>query len=421
MKISACLIAKNEAKNISRCLNSIKGTADEIIVVDTGSTDNTVEIAESFGAKVFFYEWDNNFSNARNHALDKATGDWLIFLDADEYFGPNTQKQLRTVLERISNNKTVDAVLCKIINIDVQSGRVLSENPTIRIFRGKSGIRYEGAIHEQLLKHGRLPTSANITDVSLIVYHTGYSADLMPEKIQRNLKILEKDIENNIITNLTYYYMSSMHYTLKNYDEAIKYALLSLAEPDMKNTIMAYMPYVLLVKSMLELKDKYSYEEIEKYIAEAISNYPTHPEVWYIRALAKKAQNQIPEAIESYRKAIGLNKNYNLLLNNGFTGNLESSYYDLAVLSSSLGNNVNALEYYYEVLKINKRNFDALAGLYKLIKDQQPAEIIFFLSSIYKKENKEDLAFLNTSMAKIGDKLLSNYYYEAYKKADPVN
>lgn len=421
MKISACLIAKNEAKNISRCLNSIKGTADEIIVVDTGSTDNTVEIAESFGAKVFFYEWDNNFSNARNHALDKATGDWLIFLDADEYFGPNTQKQLRTVLERISNNKTVDAVLCKIINIDVQSGRVLSENPTIRIFRGKSGIRYEGAIHEQLLKHGRLPTSANITGVSLIVYHTGYSADLMPEKIQRNLKILEKDIENNVITNLTYYYMSSMHYTLKNYHEAIKYALLSLAEPEMKNTIMAYMPYVLLVKSMLELKDKYSYEEIEKYIEEAISNYPTHPEVWYIRALAKKAQNQIPEAIESYRKAIELNKSYNLLLNNGFTGNLESSYYDLAVLSSSLGNNVNALEYYYEVLKINKRNFDALAGLYKLIKDQQPAEIIFFLSSIYKKENKEDLAFLNTSMAKLGDKLLSNYYYEAYKKADPVN
>ena len=90
-------------------------------------------------------------------------------------------------------------------------------------------------------------------------------------------------------------------------------------------------------------------------------------------------------------------------------------------MSSSLGNKIDALEYYYEVLKINKRNFDALAGLYKLIKDQQPAEIIFFLSSIYKKENKEDLAFLNTSMAKLGDKLLSNYYYEAYKKADPVN
>lgn len=416
MKISSCLIVKNEAKNISRCLNSIKGTADEIIVVDTGSTDNTVEIAESFGAKVFFYEWDNNFSNARNHALDKATGDWIIFLDADEYFGPNTKKQLRAVIERVSHIKTIDAVLCKIINIDTQSGRVLSENPTIRIFRGKSGIRYEGAIHEQLLKHGRLPTSANITDVSLIVYHTGYSADLMPEKIQRNLKILEKDIENNVITNLTYYYMSSMHYTLKNYHEAIKYALLSLAEPEMKNTIMAYMPYVLLVKSMLELKDKYSYEEIEKYIAEAISNYPTHPEVWYIRALAKKAQNDTTEAIESYRKAIECNKNFNLLLNNGFPGNKEAVYLDLAKLSSFQGDNVKALEYYFEVLKNNKRNFDALAGLYELIRDQQPAEIIFFLNSIYSKENKDDLAFLNTAMAKLGNNLLANYYYDAYNK-----
>jgi len=416
MNISSCLIVKNEADNIVRSLESIKKIADEIIVVDTGSTDNTVEIAQSFGAKVFFYEWDNNFSNAKNFALDKATGDWIIFLDADEYFGDNAKKKLRFVLKHISPNKNIDALLCKLINIDVQFGRIISENPAIRVFRGKTGIRYEGSIHEQPLKHGKTLNAANITDVSLIIYHTGYSHAVLPEKIKRNLKILEQDIKDNKITNLTYYYMSQSHYSLKNYEETIKYARLSLAEPDMKNTIMAYLPYVLLVKGMLELKDRYSFEEIEKYIDEAIAHYPTHPEIWYILALAKKAQNQIPEAIESYRKAIEYNKNYKLLLNNGFPGNLESVYYDLAVLSSSLGDHINALEYYFEALKINKRNYDTLEGLYKLISNQQPAEIILFLNSIYNKENKGDLAFLNMAMAKLGNATLANYYYKQHEK-----
>ena len=416
MNISSCLIVKNEADNIVRSLESVKKIADEIIVVDTGSTDNTVEIAQSFGAKVFFYEWDNNFSNAKNFALDKATGDWIIFLDADEYFGDNAKKKLRFVLKHISPNKNIDALLCKLINIDVQFGRIISENPAIRVFRGKTGIRYEGSIHEQPLKHGKTLNAANITDVSLIIYHTGYSHAVLPEKIKRNLKILEQDIKDNKITNLTYYYMSQSHYSLKNYEETIKYARLSLAEPDMKNTIMAYLPYVLLVKGMLELKDRYSFEEIEKYIDEAIAHYPTHPEIWYILALAKKAQNQIPEAIESYRKAIEYNKNYKLLLNNGFPGNLESVYYDLAVLSSSLGDHINALEYYFEALKINKRNYDTLEGLYKLISNQQPAEIILFLNSIYNKENKSDLAFLNMAMAKLGNATLANYYYKQHEE-----
>ena len=416
MNISSCLIVKNEADNIVRSLESVKKIADEIIVVDTGSTDNTVEIAQSFGAKVFFYEWDNNFSNAKNFALDKATGDWIIFLDADEYFGDNAKKKLRFVLKHISPNKNIDALLCKLINIDVQFGRIISENPAIRVFRGKTGIRYEGSIHEQPLKHGKTLNAANITDVSLIIYHTGYSHAVLPEKIKRNLKILEQDIKDNKITNLTYYYMSQSHYSLKNYEETIKYARLSLAEPDMKNTIMAYLPYVLLVKGMLELKDRYSFEEIEKYIDEAIAHYPTHPEIWYILALAKKAQNQIPEAIESYRKAIEYNKNYKLLLNNGFPGNLESVYYDLAVLSSSLGDHINALEYYFEALKINKRNYDTLEGLNKLISNQQPAEIILFLNSIYNKENKSDLAFLNMAMAKLGNATLANYYYKQHEE-----
>ena len=82
--LSACMIVKNEEKFLAQCLNSIKDAVDEIIIVDTGSTDKTVEIAQSFGAKVYHHPWRNSFSEARNHSLSYATCDWILQIDADE-------------------------------------------------------------------------------------------------------------------------------------------------------------------------------------------------------------------------------------------------------------------------------------------------------------------------------------------------
>ncbi len=416
MKISSCVIVKNEAENIERCLNSIKDISNEIIVVDTGSTDNTKEIASKFGARIYDFKWDDNFSNAKNYALDKATGDWIIFLDADEYFETNTQKILGRVFKHIHNNKAIDAVLCRMINTEGFNGKILSENPTVRIFRGRCGIRFSGAVHEQPLKNGNSFSAAKVTDFNLLIYHTGYSSAILPEKIKRNLKILENEIANNQITNLTYYYMSSMHNNLGNYEESIKYALLALKELTIKDTIMAYQPYILLIKSMLVLKDKYVADEIEKYANEAIEAFPTHPEIWYIKGMVKKAQHDYPAAINCFLKAINYNKNFNLLLNNNFPGQTENVYFNLAESYKKLGDQVHALEYYFEALKINKMNIDTFSGLYDLIENQDSTEIILFLNSIYHKENKNDMAFLNVAMAKLGDNVLANYYYNTYKK-----
>ncbi|MFN3533586.1 MAG: glycosyltransferase family 2 protein, partial [Candidatus Brocadia sp.] len=82
--LSACMIVKNEEKFLPQCLQSIKDAVDEVIIVDTGSTDKTVEIAKSFGARVYHHPWKNSFSEARNHSLSYATGDWILQIDADE-------------------------------------------------------------------------------------------------------------------------------------------------------------------------------------------------------------------------------------------------------------------------------------------------------------------------------------------------
>ena len=113
--LSLCMITKNEEKNLSRCLDSIKDIVDEIIIVDTGSTDKTVEIAKSYGAHIYHYDWNNDFSKARNVSLQKATKDWILVLDADEVlpyeeglkllFGePYKNKQI------INNNREVNEI-----------------------------------------------------------------------------------------------------------------------------------------------------------------------------------------------------------------------------------------------------------------------------------------------------------------------
>src|SRR5690348_3827247 len=82
--ISLCMIVKNEEKYLERCLKSVEGVVDEIIIVDTGSTDQTTEIAEKFGAKILRYQWNDDFSSARNYSLKNAKCDWILILDADE-------------------------------------------------------------------------------------------------------------------------------------------------------------------------------------------------------------------------------------------------------------------------------------------------------------------------------------------------
>ncbi|MDB9303731.1 TPR domain-containing glycosyltransferase [Nodularia spumigena] len=99
MKLSLCMIVKNEAATLPKCLNSVKGVVDEMIILDTGSSDRTPDIAQEFGAKVYHFQWCNDFSAARNAALKYVTGDWILVLDADETLSPSIVPQIRSAIE----------------------------------------------------------------------------------------------------------------------------------------------------------------------------------------------------------------------------------------------------------------------------------------------------------------------------------
>ncbi|MGV3617822.1 MAG: tetratricopeptide repeat protein [Fimbriimonas sp.] len=147
VRITACLIAKNEAANLPRCLQSLHGLVDQIVVVDTGSTDETVVIAESYGAIVGHFEWRNDFAAARNAALDLASGDWILWIDADEELDRASAAALRRAVVR-PHIGGFDIEIVNLVDDRPNGGHIL--HYPMRLFRRHPGIRFTGAIHEQI-------------------------------------------------------------------------------------------------------------------------------------------------------------------------------------------------------------------------------------------------------------------------------
>lgn len=187
--LGAAIIVKNAESSIIRALDSLSGFAEQIVVVDTGSTDHTPQICSRFGIELHFHKWTDSFSEARNYALERMRTDWVIQLDADEELD-------RSSLENISeflSNPNLGGLHTQIWN--VLDGGIESEHRYTRIFRRHPDIRYEGAIHEQIA--GSIYAAGfEIIDSPVIIRHFGY-AEHSPEKIERNTALLHKELADN--------------------------------------------------------------------------------------------------------------------------------------------------------------------------------------------------------------------------------
>jgi glycosyltransferase involved in cell wall biosynthesis/predicted Zn-dependent protease len=204
-RISVCLITKNEEKFLGQCLKSVRGLATQIIVADTGSTDRTVEIAREFGAEIYSFAWCDDFSAARNAAIEHAHGDWILILDADEEL---TAAQHAKLLGEIRNPEVLGFRL-PLVNAGQESeGRSFIP----RLFRNAPGVFFHGRIHEQVFP-SLLPLcktwGMNTALGSAELLHHGYTKELVRDrnKVERNLKLLrqataENPADANLLMNL---------------------------------------------------------------------------------------------------------------------------------------------------------------------------------------------------------------------------
>ena len=273
LKISACYIVRNNSADLKISLGSLKNFVHEIVVVDTGSTDDTVKVAKKFGAKVFFETWQDDFSTPRNLAMQKCSGDWIIFLDADEFFSPDTAKNIPFVIERAAEYKQ-NAVQVFLINVDKDNGNKIQDTDyVVRIMKKNSALHYVGKIHEEL-RLGEKILSEVITcpPEVLTLYHTGYSTSLNRSKAERNLKMLLAELAETSEPQRIYYYIATCYNGLGDFANAEKFAILDI-ESDSDRKLHSYR----LLLSILA-KDKTRRDDREKFSALAVKNFPKLPE-----------------------------------------------------------------------------------------------------------------------------------------------
>ncbi len=186
--VALCMIVKNEEIFLDDCLKSVQGAVDEICIVDTGSTDGTVEIARKYGAKLGYFEWTGDFATARNKSIEMATSDWILILDADETITPESIDEIR----RVSRDKTKIGYACIIENLlGDKPGEGKQMAMIFRFFQNRPDMRYEGIIHEQMLPSAQRTGMPNEASQIRIV-HKGYLKKHVEDrnKNERNLRIL---------------------------------------------------------------------------------------------------------------------------------------------------------------------------------------------------------------------------------------
>ncbi len=222
-RISQCMIVKNEEKNIERALSWGKSVMWEQIVVDTGSTDRTVEIARRLGARVETFPWIDDFSAAKNYAIEQCNGDWIALLDADEYMMPEDAERLPEFIEEL-NRRGLDGLSTGWQQLD-EEGRIFSSGTQVRIFRNLPDIRYRRRIHEQLesQKGRRLRLGDAVEQLS--IFHTGYQSQVLAEKKSsgRNRKLILEELKNNPEDYEMMGYMGDECFNDGDRDEAVRW------------------------------------------------------------------------------------------------------------------------------------------------------------------------------------------------------
>ena len=321
IKISLCYIVKNEEKNIPISLATVRDVADELVVVDTGSSDHTKEVAQRYGAKIYDYIWQNDFAAARNFALEKSTGDWIIFLDADEYFRADTAKDLRSLIK--AQESAVNLLLIQRQDVN-DEGEVLLSLYVPRIFRRRSDLRYEGAIHEELRQNGQLVTGVvAVLPDQLQLIHTGYAGNLGRAKAQRNLNILLQELSKASQPGRLYGYLAEAYDGMDDVENAMKYAYMDIARGRQAETYASRSYRLLLEKLSIHKRD---YRERQRVGKMAVQEYPELPEFHAEYAESLAAGWEYAEAAEEMAQAIILGRDYQGMEPTVFTQELGATW-----------------------------------------------------------------------------------------------
>ncbi|MDC7289098.1 glycosyltransferase family 2 protein [Blautia schinkii] len=209
--ISLCMIVKDEEAVLGRCLDSVKGAVDEIIVVDTGSSDSTKKIAEVYTDKIFEFPWQDDFAAARNFSFSKASMDYCMWLDADDVIDPEQRERL--LKWKVGADGSADAVMMRYVTAEDKEGKPVFSYYRERLLKRERGFRWEGRVHEAIAVWGK------VEYLDAAVAHRKQK----PGDSDRNLRIYEKMLEKGeeFGPREVFYFARELYY-YKRYVEAVE-------------------------------------------------------------------------------------------------------------------------------------------------------------------------------------------------------
>ncbi|GAB6152843.1 hypothetical protein JCM17380_15930 [Desulfosporosinus burensis] len=369
-KISLCMIVKNEGQNLSRCLNSVSGIVNEIIVVDTGSTDSTCDIARQYGAILHHFLWNDNFSDARNASLELAQGDWILFLDADEELSPDS----REILIRLIENENVEGYFVKIMNHLGQEGWIETVPDLVfRFFRNKKEYRFRGAIHEQIadvILEKNSKARYQVAEDLLIIHH-GYLDEVIKEKDKkhRNLTLIEKELELNPNNRLLQFHYGVELFRAERYAEAAAVLIQSATDID-PNTI--YLPKLIRYIVIAQQSSGQLNEALNS-AALGLRLFPNYADLYYYTGLILLDLKHYSQARNAFLQALSMPEQPPQYASFGGIRGFRSYYY-LAQIAESFLDEEEALKYYIYSLRDNPNFTHALESLVGILKPTKEPE-----------------------------------------------
>lgn len=413
-KISGCLIVKNEAETIEKCIQSMLSILDELIVIDTGSTDCTVELAKKYTNLIYSYTWKDDFAEARNFAISKASYPWIIFLDADEYFSERSLSNIRKTIDE--ENGSADAFMINGYNISLDSNQIADKFTVVRVFRNHPKIKYYGRIHESLKKTGNF-VIADCTDI-IEIFHTGYNRMIVEkqDKNERNIILLKRDLEDNPSNGNAHFYLSQQYVGMEKYEkvqfhanEALKHGISAIGRE-----ANAYVNYI---HSSLMLKNK-SLASLIELCNECINKHPKYPDIYLLLAECLFKNSQIENAVRILEDFLSNDEWDNELkyvvssLNNGVYGRIYSILGDMYL--QQYQDLHKAVFYYTKFLRMDIYNEGAFQKLIHLLVQNGTSnhDLSKFIEQMYSVGIIRDVYFLSLQFAKLGYETLKEHYKE---------
>ncbi len=356
--LTVSMIVKNEERFLPACLTSIRDIADEIIVVDTGSTDLTVDIAKSFGARLIQIEWPDDFAKARNVGLDAVRTPWVLVLDADEEFIRDDLPALTAAIR----TPIADAYNVRIVSV-MDRAQDISESYVLRMFRSHPQVRFEGKVHEQIFQALKRE-NMTVGPLNVRLLHKGYLNAVVEgrSKNERNRMLLEKQLEQEPNDGYMLWQLAQTLMAEGKYSAAVTASRKALHNIPVQHPIwvLAQTTYAKLLHANGEPK------RAIKALQNGQQAYPAYTDFYYLEGLFRMGLAQWAQAEQAFHKCVEIGEARGFLMTDTGVGGFKPLW-KLSQVLIQQNRHKEALAYLLTAIKNNPPFRDGWGAIFALL------------------------------------------------------